>query len=69
MTDQHLSVLAAMDEYMRDYSSYMTDAVDLAVHACEAFNLRTPIGSVPKWLLAAAKMIWEIYHEPQPQDA
>lgn len=63
MTDQHLSVISSMDAFMAEYGDQVPAAVDLAIHGCETFCLYTPIGGVPKWLLAAAKMIWEIYHE------
>lgn len=67
MTDQHLTVIASMDTFMNEHGDKIPDAVSLAIHGCETFVLHTPIGGVPKWLLAAAKMIWEIYHEQPVQ--
>jgi len=67
MTDQHLQVLSSMDAFMAEYTDQVPSALDLAIHGCETFGLRTPIGGVPRWLLAGAKMVWEIYHESQPQ--
>lgn len=64
MNDKHMQIIAAMDEFYRDYQSITgDDPVDLAMHATSAFNAWTHEAKVPRWILCAAKMIVEIYKE------
>lgn len=64
MTEEHEKIIAAMDEFYRDYSDDVPMAIDLAVRTCDAFGL-FPENSyrVPEWVLCAAKMIISIHEE------